>query len=98
MIGNRKYILGIITRKDITHWALDEGAATVTRPSTNTTRTSGHYSSPNPDVQRLVSLDQESTLAATVRTRSASGPHETELETLREAPSDSKQTLNVFAH
>lgn len=75
MIDNRNNVIGMITRKDVTHHALDEALLRLHAQSSgsNVGPTVGtNDAAPSAAVQRLVSLESESALAATERTRSNS--------------------------
>ena len=75
MVDNRNNVLGMITRKDITHHALDEALLRLHAQSAGAT---GGESGgpPNAAAQRLVSLDQEVQLSVAARTRRDSNQHE----------------------
>ena len=72
MVDSRNNVLGMITRKDITHHALDEALLRLHSSATGGIGT--HDAGPSAAGQRLVSLDQESAIAATERPAGASSP------------------------
>jgi hypothetical protein len=74
VVDNRNNVLGMITRKDIPHHALDEALLRLHAQSSGTT--GDHGAGPSAAVQRLVSLDQETAIAANERTRAGSIQHE----------------------
>lgn len=63
VVDNRNNVVGMITRKDITHHALDEALLRLHAQSTGT----GANAAPSTAVQRLLSLQEEAALAATER-------------------------------
>ena len=71
VVDSRNNVVGMITRKDITHHALDEALLRIVQESSSGSPGTNAVALSAPK-HRLVSLDQESAIAATERTRSNS--------------------------